>query len=251
MKSSIFYAVLLSVAATGFVAWRVYAVKTYHPAQFEILEDISGSHGAVCASLQGLAELVLESPDALAGSTLTVLVTGDQSTTDEPRRIGTYPIPTIRRAAEGHDEIARRWEAILADLQSKCKSLRQTTTSPIFLGVKQAVADLRGHGCGADSRCKLFVDSDLEDNVEPSLRESLKRTNSKIRPLPAAINNAGIQVAFCGLAVTVGRAAGSPRNEVGRSQPHDGRWEDRLHRTWLTLFITPSAVRFEPYCFAA
>ncbi|MGH9345005.1 MAG: hypothetical protein ACRD19_14745 [Terriglobia bacterium] len=248
MKPNVLYAILLSIGAAGFVAWRVHAVKTNNPTQFEILEDVSGSHGGVCTSLQGLAKQALVSPDASFGSTLTVLVLGDQSTADEPRRIGVYPIPTIRRVAEGRSEFLRQREAILANLRTKCQWLRQTTISPIFLGVAQAVANLRAHGCRADSRCRLFVDSDLEENVEVSMKERLSHPSAKAGSLPPAIDNTGVEVGFCGTAVTAGRIVDPSGRESRKVQPRSAIEEHWMRQTWLKLFTVPETVKFEPYC---
>lgn len=236
----------VALGAAAFVAWRVVAIKTSYPVQFDVVEDFSASHAHPCNSLQGLAEQVIESPDASLGSTLTVLATGDRATADEPHRIATYPIPAIRKVAEGQGELQKQRAAILDELRTKCQSVPQASISPIFLGVKEAVADLRAHGCGITSRCTLFVDSDLEENVEPSIRERLNGRTRRAGPLPPAIKNAGIRVSFCGLAMTVRN--GKAGKKWVRAAPRDAIQDDQLRRTWLHLFTDPSAVRFAPYC---
>ncbi len=248
MRLNTVYMILLSIGVIGFVAWRIRAVETMHSPQYEIVEDPSGSHGPACQSLPGLVEHVLESPDATPGSTLTVLVLGDQSTANEPRRLGLYPIPTITRVAEGRNEIARRRGELLADIQNKCRSVRETTISPIYLGVKQAVVDLRAKGCHAGSRCRLYVDSDLEENVETSIMRSLHSRSGRATSLPPPIDNAGINIAFCGTAVVVNHIIGPSGRRVATVVPRSAGQEDRIRRVWRRLFAQPEAVTFEPYC---
>lgn len=247
MKSRL-YAILVCVCASAFIVWRLHAVKRTVSPQFEIVDDPSGSHGPVCTSLQGLAARVLGLPGATSQSTLTVLFLGDQSTANEPRRIGSYPIPTIRRVAEGRNEIARQRGKLLANIQNKCKSVRQTNISPIFLGVKQAVADLRAEGCRAGSGCRLYVDSDLEENVETSIKRSIHISSGGAPSMPPLIDNAGITVAFCGTAVVVSHITSPPGRDGGTVAPRNAGQEDRFRRVWRGLFDQQEGVTFAPYC---
>jgi hypothetical protein len=240
--------VLFCLGSVSFVAWRVYAVRNRETAHFAIVKDPSVSHGNGCASLIGLAGQVFEANEVTSGSTITVLVLGDQSTANEPWRLGVYPVPTIRKVLEGKAAKRRLQQQILADISGKCRALRRTTISPIFLGVAQAVDDLRGRGCTATSQCRLFVDSDLEENGEPSIRNMLsKGESSKHISLPR-VDNSGIAVVFCGVAVTDGRVRDRVENGARRFMTRDS---DRLRRTkeiWRSLFAKPASVTFEPYC---
>jgi hypothetical protein len=248
MKTATLYTILLCVASAGFVAWRVRALRNNETPHFEIVEDTSASHSNGCESLLGLAEQALQSDGVAPGSTLTILVLGDQSTANEPWRMGTYPMPAIRKVLEGRSEISRRRVEILAELQNKCRLLRRTTISPIFLGVKQAVADLRAHGCNVSAHCRLFVDSDLEENVETSIEKRLNTGDSRKGILLAPLNNAGIEIVFCGFAVTHGRIHNSNGKETRKVVPRDSQRMDRVPEIWRSLFTQQAAVRFEPYC---
>lgn len=247
MKSNTALAILLGAATVGFVAWQVHAVLTTEPPQYEIVEDHSGSHGPACASLRGLAGQALDSPGATPGSALTILLLGDHSTANEPRRIGTYPIPVDRRVAEGPHEIVSERAAILDEIGGICQTLPQTNISPIFLGVKQAVADLRARGCGIRSQCSLVVDSDLQENVELSIK---RRLNGSARgpALPQPIDNAGINVDFCGYAVALGNVLGPMATRTVTVPPRNANQDARLQESWRSLFSESSAVAFEPYC---
>ncbi len=104
---------------------------------------------------------------------LTVLVLGDEATANEPWQLGRYFIPATRKVLEGRTANLKRQEAVLHDIWNKCQTIRRTTVSPIYLGVTQGVADLRAHGCKWTSSCQVLVDSDLEENVERSIKGHL------------------------------------------------------------------------------
>jgi hypothetical protein len=247
VRRQILYAVLC-LGSVSFVTWRVYAVRNRETAHFEIVKDPSASHGNGCASLIGLTEQVLETNDAASGSTITVLVLGDQSTANEPWRLGAYSVPTVRKVLEGKFAKRRHQQQILADISGKCQTLGRTTISPIFLGVTQAVDDLRARGCKATSQCQLFVDSDLEENVEPSIRKRLNNgEGAKHISLPQ-VDNSGIDVMFCGVAVTDGRIHDRGEKGVRQFVARDSSHVHRLQEVWRSLFVEPAIVRFEPYC---
>lgn len=248
MKTWVLCISILCTGTVGFVAWRVHALQERVTPYFEIVEDSSASHWNGCDSLLGIAEQVLKSDHRAPGSTLTVLALGDYSTVNEPRRMGEYALPTIRKVLEGKRTKLKQEEKILNDISAKCQSLSPTNVSPIFGGIAVATADLHAHGCKDASHCELFVDSDLEENVEAPIRRSLNGPGGGTHvPLPQ-LDNQGIDVVFCGLVVSVGRAVDSSGREVYKASPHNARRKDQLRQTWLSLFTRPQAVRFEPYC---
>lgn len=247
MKTGILYIILFSVASAGFVGWRVHALKNREIPHFGIVEDASLSHAEGCGSLLGMAEKALNTDGVSSGSTLTVMVIGDANTANEPWQLGTYSIPTIRKVLEGRSANSRRRQDVLHDILNKCQSIRRTTVSPIFLGVAQAVADLRAQGCTETSHCQLSVNSDLEENVETSIKKSLNGTTGEKTVLPL-VENKGIEVTFCGLAVTTGRLVDSSSSGFRKAPPRTPAREDRLREIWRSLFTQQAAVRFEPYC---
>jgi hypothetical protein len=248
MKAGLLCGLSLFVASVGFVAWRVYAMRTHETPHYELVEDASASHWGGCESLVGMTEQVLRKNGAASDSTLTVLVLGDQSTANEPWRMGTYSIPTVRKVLEGRSGRLQHEQEILNDISRKCQRLRRTTTSPIFLGVTQAVADLRARGCAATSHCELFVDTDLAENVEPSIRKMLSQNENKRSISPSRVDNAGIDVVLCGIAVTDGRIYDLTAKETRKSVRSDSERVYRIQEVWRSLFAEPTIVRFEPYC---
>jgi hypothetical protein len=211
-----------------------------------IIEDESANLKEV-ASLIGLTQQVLEINGAASGSTLTVLVLGDQSTVNEPWRLGAYSVPTVRKVLDVSRK-RRQQQEILADVSGKCEALRRTTISPIFLGVTQAVADLRARGCKVTPHCQLFVDSDLEENVEPLIRNMLSKGAGPKHISMPQVDNSGIDVMFCGVAVTDGRIHDRGEKGVRQFVARDSSHVHRLQEVWRSLFVEPAIVRFEPYC---
>jgi len=240
--------VLLAVATSvSFVAWRVRATGNQPVSDRAVVGDPSISYPGSCESIVGTAGETILGPGALPNSTLTVLVLGNSTTVNEPQLLGTYTIPTSRKAIEGRHAIERRQSALLTDIWRKCNSFRPTLISPIFLGVKQGIAALRAGGCKEDSRCELRVASDLNENVEIGIKKRISDPDDK-HALPAALNNRGIDVRFCGYATTAGRLVDPSGREVSKVGPRDANSEDRLLRVWAGLFTDPQRVKFEPYC---
>ncbi len=248
MKRSILYALVYCGVSVGFVGWRIHAMRIQSTPHFEIVADLSLSHAQGCESLLGLANQALSEARVSQGSTLTILVLGDVATANEPRRLGSYSIPTTRKVLEGRTAKLRRQQTLLAEIARQCGTIHATSISPIFLGVKQAVADLRARGCTEASQCQIFVDSDLEENVEPPIKASLNGAVSRRHKLPPPVENEGIEISFCGLAVTAGRIVDPSGREIHRALPRDAKRDERLRQTWQALFTKPELVKFEPYC---
>jgi hypothetical protein len=248
MNTRTICAVVCTILCASFVGWRLHVHANHATTHIEIVVDPSLSHPDSCESLVGLSERALHADGVSQDSTLTVLVLGDTASANEPWQLGRYSFPVTNKVIEGKTASMRRQDELLSDIRRKCEQIRRTSISPIFLGVKQAVADLRAHGCSAASHCRVFVDSDLEENVEISIRESLDRARNTKLVLPTPIDNQGLEVSFCGLAVTAGRVSNPSGREVRRSLPRDPRHDDRLRQVWQSLFTQPELVRFEPYC---
>ena len=199
---NIILAVSASTALFGFIGWRVYASKAQPVAEYEIVKDRSGSHPDGCTSLLGLAEEIVRNEPASAKSQLTVLITGDGASANEPLQLARYSIPRTRRAIEGRTVSARAQQDLLADLAHRCQAVHSTHTSPIFLAVAEALADLHAQGCNQKAECQLYIDSDGEENVDRTIREMLNGAPATRHLLPSRLDNSGIRVTFCGLAVT-------------------------------------------------
>lgn len=248
MTRTFLFVIACGIVCAGFVGWRVHVHANQTPIHVAIILDPSLSHPKGCESVVGLAEQSLRTNGISRDSTLGILVLGDASTANEPRQLGRYAFPVTSKVLEGKAANTRRQTDLLADIRRKCETIRRTSISPIFLGVKQAVADLRTHGCNAASRCRVFVDSDLEENAEMSIKDAINRARNTKLELPAPLDNQGIEVSFCGLAVTEGRIVNPSRQETQRALPRDTGRDDRLRQVWRSLFTQRDLVKFEPYC---
>jgi hypothetical protein len=149
---------------------------------------------------------------------------------------------------EGRDAAVEREERLLQDLRTRCESVRPTLVSPIYLGTKQAIADLQAEGCKEGARCGLWVSTDLEENGVRAIEERINRGGAARHPLPARLDNSGIAVTFCGFAQTAGRLVGPSGREIRSTVARDPHRDDRLQAVWQSLFARPELVRFEPYC---
>jgi hypothetical protein len=248
MKQPIIIFASVCIASAGFVAWRVHAMRHHTVNHYESIYDPSLSFTGGCQALVGAAEKVLSDPGLSASSTLTVLALGDASTADEPWRMAEYPIPTSVKVIEGQRVSAEHREHLLRVLWSRCRAVRPTLRTPIFLGVSQAITDLRANGCTTGSHCGLWVTTDLEENGVRAIEERINHGREVIGALPAPLENSGITVTFCGFAQTAGRLVGPSGREIGKATIRDPHRDARLQAVWRSLFSRPKLVSFEPYC---
>jgi len=248
MKHPVIILIAASIASVSFIGWRVQAMKHHSVNHFELVYDPSLSFTGGCASIVGATEGVLQDPGVSADSTLAVLALGDQATADEPRRLAEYTIPLARKVIEGRRASVERQRRLLQDLWARCGSVRPTLVTPIYLGVKQAIADLRADGCKAGSHCGLWMSTDLEENGVHAIEEQIKLGREAHAALPAPLDNTGITITFCGFAQTSGHLIGPSGRESGKTTIRDPHRDDRLQAVWRSLFSRPKLVSFEPYC---
>jgi len=248
MKQTILLLMLLFGTTSGFVAWRMIASRAIRTNHVVLVHDSSLSRPDRCRAVVGLAERALGSDAFSSGSILSALALGDRSTAYEPKLFAQYTMPKSRKAIEGRRAIIRRQEDLLTDFRKKCEGLRPTVISPIFLGLKQGIALLRSLGCSEDFDCHLYLSSDAEENAELSIQNSLRGAREGDHALPAPLDNRGIRVVFCGIAVTAGTIVHPSGREIRKVVPHDPARDDRLRSTWKLLFTERELVSFEPYC---
>ena len=149
---------------------------------------------------------------------------------------------------EGRRANGERQQVLLQDLLTRCESVRPTSVSPIFLGVKQAIANLRAEGCKDGSQCSLWVSTDLEENGVRAIKERIDHARHGKEPLPKPLDNSGIMVTFCGFAQTAGRLVDPSGREIRKAVARDPHRDDRLQAVWRSMFTKPELVTFVPYC---
>lgn len=239
-------ALLCLCSATAFGYWRYKARgESRGVAQIAIVRDRSDSTPNDCSRIVGLAERALGVPEIGPGSRITLLAFGDEETANEPRLLGEFKVPVIRRVIEGQRAATREREDLLTRLGQQCEAVGQTQVSPIFQTLKRGVEHLRSVGSADDTRY-LFIQTDGEETVNAQVKQALKSSGAKLN-LPPPIQNAGVRVIFCGIAETIG-APGPNNNKARPPRQREVQRPDRLREVWSGVFTDPQLVSFEPFC---
>jgi hypothetical protein len=197
-----------------------------------------------CRDLRDGTKTFLESKAGIReGSTLTMLVMGRSAHNPNPKAVFSELIPVPLDTVYGDKEAQKQAEAqFYARIEQVCEAEQGGSGSPIYELVQQGIAQLRGPalGCKPEGRCYYLIKTDLDDDVKPALRAVLQRA---VRvpdvPLPPefarSIDNAGIEITFCGVAEVTDRRTSGASAEV------------RM-RIWKELFTHPELVSFQPFC---
>jgi hypothetical protein len=243
---------ILVVSVTALAAGIFYYVTsaTVQPPHAIIARDRSDSVLSDCGCTEALLNKALAAPNIGRGSTVTVVTSGDESSADEPLLVGSFDAPVSRRVIEGRDSARRKKEALLADLKTKCQSLPITKRSPIALLIRRGLERLRQAGCNsATVGCVLWIQTDAEETAEADLRKVLDGNGAnKQKSTVPTIDNRGIDVVFFGLSQTVGERETGDGQRRHFTRARDSRRADSLRDGWLSVFMDPGRVRFEPFC---
>jgi len=215
----------------GFVTWRLQSPRPPE-VQAGVLFDRSDSVHEPCIALSGLANEIVQAAAGQDGVTISIFATGDTSTADGPELLLSRHLLVRQRLMKGKQRVAAERQALIAQLQMRCKQESITRRSPIFFGVQESVRHLRAAD-GVNTERQLFVISDLRETVEPRITRALAQPLGAKPMLPEPINNAGVRITFCGFAQT-------------RDQHHISN--ERLIEVWSKLFNEPHGVKFQPFC---
>jgi hypothetical protein len=250
MRSRIMLALLIigSVGIVAVVGFMRYGAATSRPAHVEIVRDRSDSILSDCNSTTSLGKRAFTDAHMSKGSTVSISFTGDETTAFEPIAGATYDFPVVRKVMDGQSEAAKKQEGMLADLRSKCEAAKRTTVSPILLATKRAVENLKSKGCGPDSNCTVYVQTDLQETVYKPLKEALKGTNNVREKLSGLIDNTGINVVMCGSAETTGLTTDSAGKVHQMTPNRDPKSADLLREVWTNVFSERERISFPPYC---
>jgi hypothetical protein len=233
----------LVVLAVG--AWRYEVAGTSRAAHAVIIRDRSDSVLSGCDCTAALVRRAFAGPHIQAGSTIAVTVTGDQSTASEPSLLSSVEVPITRQVLEGRDAADRQREKLIEGIKMQCEKIAQTKVSPVFVALREAVEHLRSKGCGPDSHCFIYAQSDLEETGDLQIKAALDRD---AQPLPAAINNDGINIVISGVAQTTGDTVAANGRVRRLTAPRNPERAARIRSIWLRLFTNPERVTFEPFC---
>jgi hypothetical protein len=245
MKSSeMMFPAGIVLALAGATVWHYTTLEPL--AHVAIGNDHSVSVEENCAGLREAGKALVESrPGIREGSTLSLLVMGTDVRAPDPALRWTKPLPERPKKVYGRDEeeFERKKGDLFDQFEEGCRAPEPSRRSPIYRLVKLGTAHLRSLGCGPAGRCYLLIRSDLDEHVNARLEAAIARAASEgVVEVPAelagSIDNAGIEVAFCGIAEI---------RPDGQAKQATSAPETRAH-VWEGLFTHPELVSFSPYC---
>ncbi len=213
-----------------------------------VLYDRSGSAQGTCQSVASLSLNAMKLTQMQKGSTVTVVVTGDELTANEPVTLGSYLVPISDKAFEGKDAAVQKQNVILAEINNKCSEFSAAKKSPVFLALKGSVEQLRSLGCDEKAGCVLFVKSDLQENAEPEIKAAMSGSTAALTKLPKPIDNRGINVRICGIAETQGLVKDNDGASRRMTKSRSALASDLVRQVWASLFIDPANVSFSSFC---
>ena len=161
-----------------------------------------------CAGVQALAVVGFSLPDVGTRSRLQLFATGDGGGHTLVALGGPLAVP----APVGGDDAGAKqvYREIDAEAVGRtCREhMQQTDVSPLWLSIKEVVAQVRSWGCDADHPCTILVQSDMQEHTEASIeaalagrasRPSSRGNASAAGLLPPPLDLAEIEVRICGL----------------------------------------------------
>lgn len=230
------------------LVWRGSAdpAPTIHVA---VLRDRSGSNGVGCDATVGLLAQGLNRLGQSKRSSMTLLVTGDAASADEPVDVP-LPVPPrpSRKSIESPSAVGRQQSEYLREALSRCEQRGTSSHSPIYQAIARMIEHLRRAGDDRSRRIAL-IQSDLEELSNAVIRDALRApaTPARLTRLPA-LDNTGIEVAVCGLAETRGTAQAADGPVVRFTRPRQQDGGARQRAVWAAIFTDADRVAFAPFC---
>lgn len=242
---------ILSVLTVGLISFAL--AKTFWFERPSIphslnLSDWSGSTPGDCESVIALSRQSMKLPQMRRGSTMTVAVTGDETTANEPRTLGAYTLPISDKAFEGAKLINEKQNEMLTEIKGKCGRVPSAKKSSIFLGLKSGVEQLKSVGCNEKADCTIFVKSDLQENIELQIKSAIDGNKASLSKLPAPIDNRGIRITICGIAETKGLTKEPNGKSRQMTENRNAARFDLIRQIWSQLFTQPELVTFSSFC---
>ena len=247
-------ALAIAIGVVTFAAWRYTEYRHAPPApQGALLRDRSDSNLGGCDDLAEMGREMLDSFEFKKGSSIAVLVSGDDKTADEPVLLGSFDVPLSQRVADGRSKFVQQRQDLLAAVKRRCVEAGQADRSPVYMAIRRAVEYLHAKGCDGRSPCVLYVQSDLEELSEKRIKELLNDSGAASKAprapsLPTPIDNSGVEVRICGLSETAGTTKASGDKQRRVTPRHDAQRADRIQSVWERLFTLPQSVSFNSLC---
>jgi hypothetical protein len=145
------------------------------------------------------------------------------------------------RVFESKARRAENRRQFTAGLVDQCRQAPPTSASPVFLGMKRALEQLRALDCDPQSTCALYVTSDGNETAEARIARALA-VRERTTVLPEPLANDGVRVFMCGFSEIASSRGGPKTGGAERA--------DRMRRVWSALLSDPELLTLEPFCHA-
>jgi hypothetical protein len=231
---------LLTVTLVTTWVWAFANRERPKTAQFGLLIDYSDSRIINCRALDSMLQEVMSSPNLMPNSNLYVFSTGDDKTSDEPVLLGKYLIPVNVRALEGQSKAERERQDFISRVKTRCEKEPVKKRSPILLGIKRVIENLKTNGCDAKTGCKIFVQTDGQELGETSVKQSLEASSVSNSKPKLLISNEGFNIKICGFAQIT-----EVKNQKDRRSIQAA---DKTLAVWKQIFTEPDSIIFQPHC---
>lgn len=209
-------------------------------AQFALLIDYSDSRTINCGAIDATLQEIMSSPNLMTNSYLYFFSTGDDKSSDEPVLLGKYQIPVNIKVLEGKSKNEGEIQEFIGKIKTRCEQEPIKKRSPILLGIKRVIENLRINGCDTKAGCRIFVQTDGQELSETTVKKSLTGKNDKISETQVLIPNNGINIKVCGFAQVI--------ESKSQKNRHDFRTTDKTIAVWKQIFTEPNSILFQPHC---
>jgi hypothetical protein len=238
---------LVMLALVGVAAWRIFTHKNVVP-QHAILYDQSKSKIDGCSCLKGHAGKLIEQAKG-RGELLTLFALGAEANGYQPKIVDTFPIPKNDSALGDKSKAKVAVEAFLSAVETACKGIPPSDRTPLHQGVKTILEQLRTT-CTPDAACTLYVQSDMEEDVSPTILDAFKARKAGVEPDVPRLDNEGISVTFAGVSeIVVSPTKGKKAKGAGKDKALQKLDEAPIWKSfWTRIFTRPELVSFQPLC---
>ena len=224
----------LLAVATGAWYYKQRSERVFAPtSHIVILLDFSPSMVKSCGSVDAIVRSALQEKTLKLrrDSKLAIIAIGGLSRSLDPQLVFEQKIPVVASGmlSQGAENAREDW---YGQIRALCEALPQPEASAIFRGVQIALDWTQAHGCVISTQCRLVLNSDLEEGVNPAVVKWLDGKTGKSDTVPR-LNNSSAAVTLCNYVKATNVGAFRADGAV-------------LVERWRGLFMEP--VRASPYC---
>lgn len=197
---------LLAAALLGGCSSASSSPSSKAPRHVALLTDRSPSiedgHGSSCTGVRWMLGKALESPGVGPHSHVQAFTTGN----GVGNSIIPLGAPMVMPPPLTSDQDQLRLLLLQRGrkpIEAACAQLTPSETSPLWLALRDTVAQMQSWGCDDMHPCTLWMQTDLQETDDLGIRQALRaKTGAK---LPAPLRAPGINVSACGLGASTER----------------------------------------------